>query len=471
MSRGIADAVVYLPAFRISAEEVESAWGVSKTRGIETKTVASADEDAVTMAIAAGDQLLSESRIDREDIGHVSIATTTPPMEEERQIPRIVRALGLLETVHTTSHTQSTAAGGDAIATALDATEPALVLVSDVPEGQPGGTDHAFGAGSVAFLIDDPADVVVLESASYMVDSPGIRYRRRGEEDVERLDISTYERDSLANCVAGAVDQLTLERDRLAAAALPQPDGSTPARLGNVLGVQHDIYEPGTVVGRTGDVGVATVAIGLAAALEHAGEGDPTLSVFSGSGTTVRAFVFEGHLDSGVSNTIDGGQEITYSRYLRQRGYVVDGDVAGGGANVSLPTWQRSLDQRYRLVAGQCSDCGALAFPPEGACPECRTRNEYVSVEMPRIGTIRAVTTVGQGGAPPEFNEFQERAGDFANAIVEHSIPEGSVKIPGQVTDVSPDSVSIGDEVEAVVRRLYVQEGISRYGCKYIPAR
>jgi uncharacterized OB-fold protein len=66
------------------------------------------------------------------------------------------------------------------------------------------------------------------------------------------------------------------------------------------------------------------------------------------------------------------------------------------------------LDGRYRLVLGQCRNCEAHTFPAEGACPECNATADFETVEQ-------------------------------------------------------------GTRVEAVVRRIYEQEGIARYGAKFRP--
>jgi uncharacterized OB-fold protein len=166
---------------------------------------------------------------------------------------------------------------------------------------------------------------------------------------------------------------------------------------------------------------------------------------------------------------IDGGESLSYARYLRKRGHVVSGEVAGGGAHVSLPTWRQSLDARYRLTAGRCSECGALTFPPEGACGRCGARGAFDRIELPREGRVAANTVIGQGGAPPEFGPQQARDGPFGVAIVELTHDGETVQLPAQLTDCDPDSVEIGDRVRAVVRKIYEQEGVARYGTKFVP--
>ncbi|MFC7068702.1 Zn-ribbon domain-containing OB-fold protein [Halobaculum lipolyticum] len=135
------------------------------------------------------------------------------------------------------------------------------------------------------------------------------------------------------------------------------------------------------------------------------------------------------------------------------------------GAYLSLPTWWRSLDSRYRLVIGECSACGGYTFPAEGACVECDAVDTLEPVEPAGTGEIVAHTVI-EGGAPPEFSRLLDAAGAIGVAIVE--LDEGA-RVPGMLTDCDPHAPERGDTVERVVRRIYEQEGVVRYGTKFRP--
>ncbi|MDZ7688569.1 MAG: zinc ribbon domain-containing protein [Halobacteriales archaeon] len=135
------------------------------------------------------------------------------------------------------------------------------------------------------------------------------------------------------------------------------------------------------------------------------------------------------------------------------------------GVYVSLPAWRRSLDGRYRLVAGECLNCGERTFPPEGACPYCGSDAGYDEFEPEGTGTVVARTVV-EGALPPEFAEFEKKVGKVGVVLVE--LDEG-VRVPGMLTDCDPYATERGDRVEKVVRRLYEQEGVVRYGYKFRP--
>jgi hydroxymethylglutaryl-CoA synthase len=92
---------------------------------------------------------------------------------------------------------------------------------------------------------------------------------------------------------------------------------------------------------------------------------------------------------------LHGESDIDYTTYLHQRGEITGGEPKGGGY-VSLPTWHRSLAQRSRLEVGRCPSCERLNMPPQEACSHCQALVEYEPVELSRIGTVEACSTISQ---------------------------------------------------------------------------
>lgn len=134
------------------------------------------------------------------------------------------------------------------------------------------------------------------------------------------------------------------------------------------------------------------------------------------------------------------------------------------GAHVSVPMYRRSLPQRLRLEGRRCTACEAVLFPPLAVCPRCRGR-DLEAFPLSGQGVIEAVTEIAAAGAPPEFAEQVAREGRYFVAIVR--LAEGPM-ITAQLTGF--DSLpAIGTPVAAVVRRLYTQEGVVRYGFKFGP--
>ncbi|PSP54465.1 ACP synthase [Halobacteriales archaeon QS_1_67_19] len=463
----------YAPRFRISAEVFEEAWGQFHAAGITEKAVPDADEDALTMAYEAASRALDAADREGTGVAFLAFASTTPPLAEEDLTARLGGMVGVPETATRHVVSGSTRAGTRALEMALAAgpwdDSVGLVVASDCPRGDPDSeSDHAAGAGAAAFVLSDAGGAAVVSRAEYAAEYPGTRFRQTGSETVSELGATGYERRAFAETLAGAAEQLD-EVGGVDAAAVQAPDGKLPYRAAGALGVDTETIQACATVHELGDTGAASVPLSLATALA---EGDErVLAASFGSGAGADALLVE---NDGVPTelALEDGESVSYAEYLRKRGELTAGPPEGGGAYVSVPSWKRTLDQRHRLLAGRCSACGALNFPPEGACNDCKTLvDQYETVRLTGAGTVEAATVISQGGAPPEFAEQQAQSGDFAVAVVALEGPEGgAASVPAQVVDADPESVAIGDQVETTMRRIYTQEGIIRYGFKVRPA-
>lgn len=131
------------------------------------------------------------------------------------------------------------------------------------------------------------------------------------------------------------------------------------------------------------------------------------------------------------------------------------------GARVSIPMYRRSLAQRIRLTGHRCRGCGTVSFPPVARCHCCHS-TEHDELRLSGKGVIEALTAIDRLGAPPEFAEQTERSGGYDVAIAR--LAEGPA-VTAQVMR-GPGRARIGDPVRVVIRRLYEEEGVVRYGFK-----
>ncbi|PSQ17085.1 ACP synthase [Halobacteriales archaeon QS_8_69_26] len=462
----------YAPPYRITADEVADAWGRFDAGGIDRTAVPGADEDALTMGIAAGRRALSAAEVSGSDLEFLAFATTTPPQEEGDLTARLGAALAVPDGATRQSFSASTRAGTRALSAALSADpDPGLVVAADCPRGEPADErDHAAGAGAAAFVVGSEGPAAFVDAAEHADPTPGTRFRRRGSDRVEGLGVTSYDRAAFARTVGAAAEGVGFGADSTAeadAAAVQSPDGAMPYRAADALGVDTGTVAAAETVSDLGDTGAASTPLGLATAL-GAGHGR-ILVVGYGSGGAADALLVEAERDPPTALSLEGDRAVSYAEYLRLRGEITPGNPDGGGASVSVPAWKRSLPGRYRPRAGECPECGGLTFPPEGACGECGALVEFETVELGPDGRVEAVTRIGQGGAPPEFAEAQARGGAYGVAIVAVEGPAGgSASVPLQVAD-GHDAPEVGDVVRAVVRRIYTQEGVTRYGVKARP--
>lgn len=134
------------------------------------------------------------------------------------------------------------------------------------------------------------------------------------------------------------------------------------------------------------------------------------------------------------------------------------------GSYVSLPIFAASLRERYRLEEPRCLSCGTINAPARMVCLECGS-GEFQWEQLSGRGRIFTYTVIARGGAPSEFDEQQTMTGVILVAVVQ--LEEGP-KVVAQLTDSEPGQVKVGSPVRAVFRRLYDQEGIVRYGYKFV---
>lgn len=472
----------YAPRFRVSAEAFEQAWGQFHAAGINSKAVPDADEDALTMAFEAATRALDAADRTGMDVSFLAFASTTPPLAEEDLTARLGGMLSVPSGATRHVFTGSTRAGTRALDAALSAGPwehetsegdegVGLVVAADCPRGQPDSDeDHAAGAGAAAFVLSESGGAEIAARAEYAEEYPGTRFRRAGSETVEGLGATGYERQAFTETLAGAVEQLDLGESEVDAAAVQAPNGKMPYRAAGALGVDTETIQRAATVHELGDTGAASVPLGIAKGLSEGAE--RVLATSFGSGAGADALLVENSRGSVATElALDDSEAVSYAEYLRKRGELTSGPPEGGGAYVSVPSWKRTLDQRHRLLAGRCPECGALNFPPEGACNSCKLLvEEYDEMKLTGEGTVEASTVISQGGAPPEFAEQQAQSGDFGVAVVALDGPEGdSASIPAQVVGAEAGSVEIGDSVETTMRRIYTQEGVTRYGFKVRP--
>ena len=128
---------------------------------------------------------------------------------------------------------------------------------------------------------------------------------------------------------------------------------------------------------------------------------------------------------------------------------------------MELPRYHRLRSTFYRLQANCCVGCQAVYFPPRPRCLHCGS-NRLEERQLSGRGRILSLTRVYQPA-----RGFTDAVGT-PTALIE--LQEG-LRIIAQLTDVDPEEVETGQEVEMVVRRLRTDEeqGLIVYSYKFRP--
>lgn len=122
----------------------------------------------------------------------------------------------------------------------------------------------------------------------------------------------------------------------------------------------------------------------------------------------------------------------------------------------------RGIPQRYRLEATYCPNCLTTYFPPRELCTSCGSK-ELEKKKLPTKGKLVTYTVIH---TPPRGFEF------YAPYIVGLVKLEDGTHITAQITDAEPDNLSMGIDVEAVIRKIREdgRDGLIFYGYKFRPA-
>ena len=298
MAVGIAGYGVYIPRYRIRAEEYVKAHGRFAAAGVLEKAVLAHDEDATTMAVEASINALKSSGVEAAQLTAIFTATTTPTYEEKSLSSTLATALGARD-VFGADLGLSSKAGSAALISAANLVSArggfALVVASDAPKASTGDDlDHGFGAGAAAYVLG-AGDVAVEIEDYYSVcyESWGGRMRLYGEKYPYKLGITAMEREEvtkpLSLAARGLMEKMGTSPQDFSYLATYQENGRMPFAVARAVGMSDEQAKPGLVADRLGDTGASSSLLSLAAVLEKAKSGERILLLSYGSGATADA--------------------------------------------------------------------------------------------------------------------------------------------------------------------------------------
>lgn len=470
--RGIIGVAGYLPHWRLPRAAIAEVLGGAPGKG--SRTVASYDEDALTMAVAAGRHALSTLPAAPSALW---FATTSPTYVEKTNATIAHAALRLDGDVIAADAGAGLRGAAAALRSGLRSTEPAvLVLAGDVRTGPAGSPDEATGgdAGSAVLVgTDGPGAPVIAE---YLGGASATRefldrWRLPGEARTraweERFGEQRYV--ALANAALdGALKDAGIDLDQLATVAISSPQARAGATLAKRLGAAGvDVAD--TLAASVGFTGAAHPGLLLSALLEQAQPGQVVALVSLADGADVFVFratdaitAFQTARTVGVAEQAAGGDDsLAYAKYLSWRGVLpIQPPNRPEPARMSASAAERRLDWKYGFVGSRDRDTDALHLPPARVSFVGGNTDDMDPAPMADVPATVATFTVDSlaySPSPPVV---------FAVADF-----EGGGRLPVELTDVRPADVSIGMTVEMTFRRLNTADGIANYFWKARPVR
>ena len=380
--------------------------------GDDRRRIAGTDEDAVTLAVAAGRAALAAAG--GGSVEAVVFVTRDLPLLEGGSEGVLLAALDLDAGVRCTTVVGGAPAVLDAISTAAATT---LVIAAEI--------EPAAAAGAVVVSAEDGAGGAGVTQVGRSSRSLPVTARdamgHRSEYDDPRL---LRVRGS-----GTAIEALGLEDKPVAVVGLSAKDAASYTR-----GASPALPS----------LGSAAVAFALAVLVEQRTEGI-VVAVEQASATAAQI---------GVGATTLTRLESPPRPRPSQR-LSAEGDI-----KLSLAAYERAFDGKLRLAAGRCTTCGTLHLPQRYRCTECGDESGQVLQALPREAVVYTAVTI-RVPVPGLLTPYD---------LVIVELGDTGVRLLAPVTGASAGDVAIDDAGELVLRRIAIRAGVPDYGYAFLPA-
>jgi 3-hydroxy-3-methylglutaryl CoA synthase/uncharacterized OB-fold protein len=469
---GITSYGAYIPLQRINRKIISNAtgWSTSAPSLPGEKAVANYDEDSVTMAVAASIDCLTG--IDRNKVGGVYFATTTPPYRERQSAGIIATVLDLRPDIRAADFADSVKTGTLALLAACDAVKAGsekniVVCASDCRLGRPGSAQEViFGEAGAALIVGD-TDVIATLEGSYTLTYDFMDQWRADGDKFNRMWEDRWIRDEgytkfIPQAITGLLKKYNLNIKDFAKVVIPciylrEHQGMTKALQLDDKQIQKEML---TTVG---DTGSAHSLMMLVAALEDAKPGDKILVASYGNGADAMFFQVTEHIEKarnrrGTKKYLASRKDLTnYERYLAFREVLPMEMGLRGEVGISLISlmW-RERRTILGLCGAKCKRCGTPQYPYLRVCvnPRCGAIDEMEYYRFSdKKGKLFSYTSdaLACSVSPPE--------------MYGHIDFEGGGRFAFNLTDCDLESLKMEMPMEMTFRRKYVDNvrGIHGY--------
>ncbi|MFH1090728.1 MAG: OB-fold domain-containing protein [Pseudomonadota bacterium] len=452
----------YVPRTRISRASIAkaNAWinpGLMAYSKSE-RTMCSADEDSVTMAVEAARNSLNKQV--QGTAQALYFASTTFPFADRQNSTIVAEALGLQEEIDTLDVSQSQRAGTSGLIAAFkalgDGRSGQIIYVS-------ADCRHAKTASVQELLFGDGAAALTLGGDKMLARFLGSSSVSRDFIDHFRADGAKFDHyfeerwirdEGYSKIVPKAVQNLAsktgLKGSEVDHFIMPCIIRRVREDLVKQLGIKPEALRDDLSAG-CGETGTAHPLLMLAHTLEEAGPGQKILVVGFGQGADALLFETTDQISSFSprhslkSQLAAGCVESNYQKYLAFKDMT---EIEWGLRAEDIPKIRPSAAWRDHrnfnsLVGGRCRECSTVQFPSAHICvnPDCRARDsqdEYRLADSPAKVASFTLDRLAFTPNPPLIYgmiEFDEGA-----------------KLMMEFSECDPEKVQVGLAMEMVFR-------------------
>jgi hydroxymethylglutaryl-CoA synthase len=472
----------YIPRLRLQRQAIFGAvgWANAGLRGLAKgeRAMASWDEDAITMAVEAARDCLSDR--DRRTVAKLTLASTTLPNIDRQNSTIVKEALNLADDIAAFDVTGSQRAGTSALLDALHAAAggagETLCIASERGRHRP-GSEGEFNAAhaAAAFLIGEGEGAVqFLGSHSVTVDFVD-HFRAAGEKFDYQWE-SRWVRDEGYGKIAPQAIRAALEKFNIEAALVAHFIMSAPikginAAVAKSVGISAQAVSD-SLSANVGDAGVAQPLVMLSHVLETANPGQIIVVVGFGGGCDVILLKTTSALPRcrprvGIVGAIARGRsETNYIKYLVFCGLLdlEKGMRAELDQKPVLTALYRERKTVLGLVGGRCTQTGTVQFPKTPISVATGVRAIWTQEDYPlaeRSARVVSHTTDHLTYSPDPPASY---------GAIEF---EGGGRLMAEFVELDEKGVEVGLRVRMVFRIKAVDErrGFTKYFWKAAPDR
>jgi hydroxymethylglutaryl-CoA synthase len=334
MKTGIIGYGVYIPKYRIKAEEIANAWNqnIQKIKSgllIQEKSLPGSDEDSATIAVESSQNALARSNIDKTKIGAIYVGSESHPYAVKPTATIIGSALGIGNNYTAADMEFACKAGTAALQACVGLVKSSIIsyglaIGTDTAQAKPGDVlEYSASAASASFVIGNKETEIVAtidETLSLSSDTPDF-WRRNKTSYPSHAGRFTGEPAYFTHTI-----NTTKEILKKSSLSIPdfdhvifhQPNGKFPMLAAKKLGVTKEQLEAGLLAPTIGNSYSACSLVGLCAVLDNAKPNQKILLVSYGSGSGSDAFVIT------TTQLISKKQNLalTTNDYIKNKTYV-----------------------------------------------------------------------------------------------------------------------------------------------------
>ena len=467
----------YLPRLRLERAEIlaQHRWMAPGLRGLAKgqRTMASWDEDSVTMALEAGRQLLNGLHaLPDAAPDELTLASTTLPFADRLNAGIVASALGLAPQAVLRDVGSSARAALTELAAALRRPAGAttqMLLAAERRIARPASSQEMiFGDGAAGALVGS-GPVIATHVASHSTHADLVDHFRQSGEAHDYGWEERWVRDEGYLKIAVGTLQACLGDAGVAAAdiahfVMPAPLAKVNDAVAKKLGIA-----PTALVSAghdtAGDLGCAQPLAMLDAALRAAAPGALILVAAFGSGCDA---LLLRRTDMPCPGAVPaaGRAETSYLKYLSFTGQI---DLEWGmraemDNKTALTAAWREHSRASRFEGGRCSACGTVQFPRSPVCvnPACNAQDQQVPLSLADV-PAKVLSHTSDFLAYTPNPPFQFGHIDF----------EGGGRVLMEFTDTEVGELVVGLPLRMVyrVKEFDRNRGFRRYFWKATPDR